>query len=67
MLGVYRDRIVGAVPAFPIGMEARITAALLRPDPPSATDVAAAAGAHLFSAASRNTSPDTSARRADGP
>lgn len=41
MLAVYRDRLVGAVPAFPASMEARITASL-RPNHPlaPATDVA---------------------------
>jgi penicillin-binding protein 1A len=34
MLGVYRDKIVGAAPAFPARMEARITASLLPPSPP---------------------------------
>ncbi len=36
MLDVYRDKIVGAAPAFPARMEARITASLL-PTPPTAT------------------------------
>ena len=40
MLGVYRDKIVGAAPAFPASMEERITASLLPPTPPAATDVA---------------------------
>jgi membrane peptidoglycan carboxypeptidase len=40
MLRVYRDKIVGAAPAFPAGMEDRITASLLPPDPLPATDVA---------------------------
>jgi penicillin-binding protein 1A len=34
MLGVYRDKIVGAAPAFPAWMEARIAASLLPPNPP---------------------------------
>jgi membrane peptidoglycan carboxypeptidase len=42
MLGVYREQIVGAVPAFPASMEGRITASLLPPTPPAATDVAGA-------------------------
>jgi len=33
MLGVYRDNIVGAAPAFPAWMEASITAALVPPAP----------------------------------
>ena len=37
---MYRDKIVGAAPAFPAGMEDRITASLLPPDPLPATDVA---------------------------
>ena len=65
MLGVYRDRIVGAPPTFPIRMEARITAALLPPDSPPSTDIAGAAGADLFSVASRNTPPDPIAQQAD--
>jgi penicillin-binding protein 1A len=38
MAGVYRDKLVGTAPAFPAGMEARITAALLLPPttPPTA-------------------------------
>jgi hypothetical protein len=47
MLGVYRDKIVGAAPAFPAWMEARITASLL-PPPSPATDVAGDAVAHGF-------------------
>jgi penicillin-binding protein 1A len=36
MVGVYRDKLVGAAPAFPAGMEARITASLVPPtDPPA--------------------------------
>ena len=50
MLGVYRDKIVGAAPAFPVGMEARITASMLPPSPPPATDVAADAVAGVFGA-----------------
>jgi penicillin-binding protein 1A len=42
MLGVYSQQIVGAVPAFPASMEGRITASLLPPTPPAATDVAGA-------------------------
>jgi penicillin-binding protein 1A len=38
MLGVYRDRIVGAAPAFPVRMERNITAFLLPPSPPPAVD-----------------------------
>ena len=40
MLGVYRGGILGAAPAFPAWMEARITASLLTPRPDVATDVA---------------------------
>ena len=40
MIGVYREQIVGAAPAFPASMEDRITASLLSPTPPAATDVA---------------------------
>jgi penicillin-binding protein 1A len=42
MLGVYKEQIVGAVPSFPASMEGRITASLLPPTPPAATDVARA-------------------------
>jgi penicillin-binding protein 1A len=48
MLGVYRDKIVGAAPAFPVGMEARITASLLPPSPPPTTDIAGGAVAGVF-------------------
>jgi membrane peptidoglycan carboxypeptidase len=41
MIGVYRDSIVGTAPAFPARMEARITAALLPPDPSPPSDAAA--------------------------
>ena len=52
MLGVYRDKILGTVPAFPAGMEERITASLMPPpDTPPATDVAGVAVAHVLSAA----------------
>ncbi|HYN08872.1 MAG TPA: transglycosylase domain-containing protein [Vicinamibacterales bacterium] len=41
MVGVYRDKLVGAAPAFPAGMEARIAAALPLPTaPPVAPPVA---------------------------
>ncbi|HEY6615344.1 MAG TPA: transglycosylase domain-containing protein, partial [Vicinamibacterales bacterium] len=40
MIGVYREQIVGAAPVFPASMEDRITASLLPPTPPAATDVA---------------------------
>jgi penicillin-binding protein 1A len=40
MLGVYREHIVGAAPAFPAAMEDRITASLLAPARDVATDVA---------------------------
>jgi penicillin-binding protein 1A len=50
MLGVYRDKIVGAAPAFPARMEKRITASLLPPTPLPATDVAGDGIAYVFSA-----------------
>ena len=37
MLAVYRDKIIGAAPAFPARMEARIAASLLPPTPPPGT------------------------------
>jgi penicillin-binding protein 1A len=57
MLGVYRDKIVGAAPAFPARMEERITAFLLPPDTPPAADVAVDAVADLSSPRHRRTSP----------
>jgi penicillin-binding protein 1A len=63
MLGVYRDKIVGAPPAFPAPMEARITASLLLPAfllpnlLPPATDAAGDAVAYVFSARHRRASP----------
>ena len=36
---LYRDQIVGTAPAFPARMEERITASLVPPSPPPATDV----------------------------
>jgi penicillin-binding protein 1A len=57
MLAVYRDKIVGAAPAFPARMEERITASLLPPDPPPATDVVGNAIAYVFGAQHRPTSP----------
>jgi membrane peptidoglycan carboxypeptidase len=57
MLGVYRDKIVGAAPAFPVGMEARITASLLPPSPPPTTDVAGGAVADVFGATHRPALP----------
>lgn len=57
MLGVYRDKIVGAAPAFPARMEERITAALLPPAPPPATDVVDAGVTSAFSAPHPRTSP----------
>ena len=39
MLGVYREQIVGAAPVFPASMEDRISASLLPPTPPDASDV----------------------------
>jgi len=53
MLAVYRDKIVGAAPAFPARMEDRITASLLPPDPSPATDVVGDAIAHVFGAQHR--------------
>ena len=49
MLGVYKEQIVGTAPKFPRSMEGRITASLLSPTPPAATDVAraGASGQHL--------------------
>jgi penicillin-binding protein 1A len=55
MLGVYRDKIVGAAPAFPARMEERITASLLPPLLLPATDIAGVA--HVFSPQHRRTSP----------
>jgi membrane peptidoglycan carboxypeptidase len=57
MLGVYQDKIVGAAPAFPAWMEARIAASLLPPNPPLATDVGGDAVAHVFRAPQRRTLP----------
>jgi hypothetical protein len=49
MLAVYRDKLVGAAPAFPARMEDRITASLLlSPAPPPARDVAGDAVARVF-------------------
>src|SRR4029453_13535226 len=50
MLGVYRDKIVGAAPAFPARMEERITAALLPLDPSPVTDVGGDAATSAFGA-----------------
>jgi len=57
MLGVYRDKIVGAAPAFPSRMEARITASLLPPSPPPATDLVSDTVANVSSAQHRRASP----------
>jgi penicillin-binding protein 1A len=57
MLAVYRDKIVGAAPAFPAPMEARITASLLPPTPSLATDAAVDAVASVFSPRNSRTSP----------
>jgi hypothetical protein len=54
---VYRDKIVGAAPAFPARMEERITAALLPPAPPPATDVGDDGVTSAFSAPHPRTSP----------
>ena len=53
MLAVYRDKIVGAAPAFPARMEERITASLLPPDPLPATAVAGEAVAEVIPARTR--------------
>jgi penicillin-binding protein 1A len=45
MLGVYREQIVGAAPVFPVSMENRISASLLPPTPPDATDASHSAAA----------------------
>jgi membrane carboxypeptidase/penicillin-binding protein len=55
MLAVYRDKLVGPAPAFPAGMEGRIVASMLTPDPPVAA-VTDQAFAQLFSAPHRRTS-----------
>jgi membrane carboxypeptidase/penicillin-binding protein len=57
MLAVYRDKIAGAAPGFPARMEERITASLLPPDPPPATDIIGDAVAYMFSARHRRSSP----------
>jgi penicillin-binding protein 1A len=57
ILGVYRDKIVGAAPAFPAGIEGRITASLLPANPPPATDVAGDAGASVSRVRHQRTSP----------
>jgi penicillin-binding protein 1A len=57
MLGVYRDQLVGAAPAFPAQMEARITASLVPPDPPTATAVAGKAVALVLGRRHQLTSP----------
>ena len=49
MLAVYRDKLLGAAPAFPARMEDRITASLLSPPPPPASDVAGDAVVPMFS------------------
>jgi membrane peptidoglycan carboxypeptidase len=57
MLAVYRDKIVGAAPAFPARMEARIAASLLPPTPPPATEVDGDAVASVSGAPRRPASP----------
>jgi hypothetical protein len=57
MLGVYRDKIVGAAPAFPARMEQRITSSLLPPNPPAVTDLVGAAVAYVLTLRPRRTSP----------
>src|SRR4029453_1557042 len=50
MLGVYRDKLVGAAPAFPARMEERITASLLPPNPSPVTDGGGDAAISAFGA-----------------
>ncbi len=50
MRAVYRDQLVGAVPAFPPAMDARIAASLLPPAPLPATDPLGHAVASSFDA-----------------
>jgi penicillin-binding protein 1A len=57
ILAVYRDKIVGAAPAFPAGMEARITASLLAPTPPPAVNVDGDSVASVSSTTRRRVSP----------
>lgn len=57
MLGVYRDKIVGAAPGFPSRMEARITASLLPPSAAPATDFVSDGVSSVFSAPHRRASP----------
>jgi penicillin-binding protein 1A len=56
MLGVYRDKIVGTAPAFPVRMEERITASLLPPSLPPATDAVSDTVVDVFSARHPRTS-----------
>ena len=57
MLGVYRDKIVGAAPAFPARMEQRITSSLLPANPPAVTDLVRDAVASVFTLRPRRASP----------
>jgi membrane carboxypeptidase/penicillin-binding protein len=57
ILAVYRDKIVGAAPAFPDLMEQRITSSLLPPNPPAATGVVGDAAPYVFTLRPRRTSP----------
>ena len=57
MLAVYRNKIVGAAPAFPAGMEARITASLLAPTPPPAVKVDGDSVASVSGTTRRRVSP----------
>jgi penicillin-binding protein 1A len=62
MLSVYRDKIAGTAPTFPIQMELRITASLLPPSPPPTTDVAGGAiSGSIFNAPHRETLPGETA------
>ena len=57
MLRVYRDKIVGAAPAFPARMEQRITSSLQPPNPLAVTDLVGDAVAYVFTLRPRRTSP----------
>ena len=49
MLAMYRDKLLGAAPAFPAWMESRISASLLSPAPPPARGIAGDAVAQVLS------------------
>jgi membrane peptidoglycan carboxypeptidase len=57
MLGVYRDKIAGTAPVFPVRMEERITASLLPPSPPPTTDAAIDTVADAIGVRRQRTSP----------